>query len=450
MTAPDPARHLLLAALRATPRRHRLPALPPSADAARSAGPEVALAFALEAARREPHEADALTSLFTEALAVLVRTALQQDVDFQAQVLRAGDPQVRRFVALAQGEAADRRTVRAVVDAFAHPGKLRALPDAALRDALLRLHAASTQEDWDTLDGLAQGFAAKEGMPHEALATLRDGTALDRLRQLSALRGTPAVQAYLALLARRGPLAGSADAARHGQAAAQSGRAAEAGTLQVFEAMATFLQQATGERVRAAGSLRPPPGFPGATDRAKDEWDAALVTGAEPGPAGILLLAEVKASPAAATQDLPRLLRGLQRLARADPGHAYAFTSDRGAVPLSGAALRAVRPEGDGLPAHVFYACPSPPEARPALLGAPARALLLAQEPSLAFALRLRAGARVEPATLAPLWHAITRGGRLPAVLHQDQTARRAREAIVHPGELLEALRALSSPPARG
>ncbi|RYG20931.1 MAG: DUF2207 domain-containing protein, partial [Burkholderiales bacterium] len=61
---------------------------------------------------------------------------------------------------------------------------------------------------------------------------------------------------------------------------------------------------------RVVRSLRTPRGFPGAVGKAKDEWDAAIVR-EQGGDADIVLLAEVKAAPAAATPDFTRLARGL-------------------------------------------------------------------------------------------------------------------------------------------
>ena len=44
---------------------------------------------------------------------------------------------------------------------------------------------------------------------------------------------------------------------------------------------------------------------------------------------------------------------------------------------------------------------------------------------------------------LAPVWHALLNEGRLRAVLNQYDTARRAREAMLHPDDLSAAVQDL-------
>lgn len=119
LQAPDP---LLLAALRAAPRRYRMPALPPTAAHARAAGPEAALAYAMEQARCG-RAASEDGGLFSWGLAQLIRQALAGDPAFRALVLRASDPHVAEYARLGDSAAADRRAVRSAVDAIAHPGK---------------------------------------------------------------------------------------------------------------------------------------------------------------------------------------------------------------------------------------------------------------------------------------------------------------------------------------
>lgn len=440
----------LLAALRQAPRRYRMPPLPADAQAARAEGPQVALAFAMERARlaleRGAPPAGELRLLFTEALAALVREALAPataDPAFQGSVLRVQEPAVTAFVRLAGRERADQRALRSAVDAIAHPGKLASLPAGPLRTALADLHARASAADWKGVGaGAEQLRAAAHGdfALRVALAALAAHPALTRLQEVEVLRADPAVARYLALCGQAGPLAGSDAAAEQGRASGRAGREAERAAVEAFARMAALLDGAPAAgRCRALRGLRTPRGFPGAADKAKDEWDAALVRDV-PAAAGadLLLLAEVKASPAAATPDYGRLLRGLQRLAHAQPDAAYVFPSEQGEVAIAGATLRALQPDGAALPAQVVYCCSAPVETRPAVLSAASRAVLLAEPASIAFASALAGGRAAKP--LDAVWEALTTAPRLRSALHQYDTARRAREAMLHPDDLLQAM----------
>lgn len=444
---------LLLAALRDAPRRHRMPPLPTHAGAAEAAGTETALAFAVESARRhvqhgEPVPAE-VPALFTRALAALVRSALAGeggDPSFQALVLRAEHAQVQEHVQLASQAHADRRALRTAVDAVAHPGKLQGHLPGPLREALASLHGLAAEGDWPAL---AQAAARWRDGPHadaSALAWIEGllaHPALARLQRHGELLRHENVQRYLALCAGRGPVAGSAAATASGRASARLGGLAEDETLHAFHEIAARLQahDAAGPRYLAVGSLRTPRGFPGEAHKSKDEWDAAVLRERTAGaPAEVLLLAEVKASPAAATPDFARLLRGLQRLALAQPGAAYRFPSTDGLLTLDGDSLRALAPQGHALPAQVIYCCAAPPEAQPPLLSAASRAVLLAEPGSLSFARRLAGGEAPDPAELGVVWDALCAEPRLRSALHQYQTARDVREAMLHPGDLLAEL----------
>lgn len=447
MNGPAAAGALLLAALRSVPRPYRLPPLPLEAEAARAAGPEAALAWAIEAARRarERHAAPppAAGDLFTGALAALIAAALRPDAEpaFQALLLRDRSPEVAEHLRLATGAAADRRTVRAATDAIAHPGKLRRRAPGPLREGLLQLHGLAAADAWDALvvaaGQLGQGATLEnDASLAAALAQLATHPALQRLRRGAALMQVNAVQRYRVLLARAGPVAGSAAAADRGRASARAGARAEAQAVKALRALAAVLDRhAPGHTV--VRGLRVPAGFPGAQAGAKDEWDAAIVRQHGSGAAAeLVLLAEVKAAPAAAVPDLPRLLRGLQRLAAVAPGSDWAFPAADAEVRLSGSSMRGLRPRGRKPPARVVYCCTAPPEAQPAWLGPAARAVLLAEPASLAFAHRLAAGEAPPPADLLPAWQALATAPRLRAVLHQWPDARAAREAIVHPAQL--------------
>lgn len=443
-----------------------MPPLPANADAAAAAGADTALAFAIESARRAIESGSApeprIRDLFTASLARLIRNALAPeggDPSFQALVLRAQDAQVDQHVRLAARTVSDERAVRSAVDAIAHPGKLHGMPPGALRDALAGLHALASTGAWSGL-----GRAAEQSLllvPSElvalrvSLAAIASHSSLERLQQGQALLSADGVQRYRALCARRGPLAGTDAAAAQGRASAQLGGAAEHATVQAFREIAALLDRhaVTPARHHVVRSLKTPRGFPGPAGKAKDEWDAAIVRVAEAAPgAEILLLAEVKAAPAAATPDFSRLLGGLRRLAQADSDAVLAFPSADGDVRILGASLRRLEPPGLALPPHVIYCCSAPVETQPQVLGAATRAVLLAEPASLAFAARLARGELPAHDALAEVWHALGSASRLRAALHQHQTTLAVRAAMLRPEDLLAAVvQAMpATPPAAG
>jgi hypothetical protein len=432
-----------------------MPPLPADADAAAASGADVALAFSLEAARmaKEGHSPapPRMQELFTRALAELIRKALAPtggDPAFQALVLQAQNAQVDEHVRLAAQLAADRRAIRAATDAIAHPGKLRDLPAGAMRDALARLHRLAAAGSWTELASAIERLLGQDLCAEQRLQTLLGAIlsdpALQRLARGSALLRHEAVQRYGALQEQRGPLAGSDAAAASGRASARLGELAEHTTAQAFLEIAETLNRRAGASAayRVLRSLRPPPGFPGEANKAKDEWDAAIVRSDAGGAADILLLAEIKASPAAATSDFPRLLRGLRRLAHASADRSYAFASADGEACILGASLRRLDPHGRSLPPQVIYCCSALPEAQPPVLSAASKAVLLAEPASLAFAHQLARGEAAPHAHLAPVWDALTTAPRLRSALHQYQSAQALRAAMLHPLDLLSAIAA--------
>lgn len=442
-------KELLLATLRSALRRYRMPPLPADAASARAAGPEVALAFAVEAARRAVAAGAApdpgLRPLFVEALAAQVARAMAPEGDpaFQAQVLRASEPAAHEYAALQDEAVADVRSVRAAVDAIAHPGKLRGHGDGPVRAALAQLHALAVARDWAGLRRAAEALRARGGdeAVRATLARLLAGDALVRLERGDALAPQPAVQAWLALVARAGPQAGTDAAFVRGRDAERAGAAVEEATLAAFAQIAAALSaREPGPRVRAAQGLLPR-GLGDAPAQAKDEWDVALVRDLPNGTCELLLLAEAKAAPAAATRDRPRLLRGLARLAQAGAAGDIVFASREGELRVAGASLRALAPQGDDAPETVIYSCIAH-EAQVALLAPSARMLLLQQRAATAWAASLAAGAQPSHEPLGTVWQDLLRG-RLQAVLQQYATARAAREAMVHPDDLLAAFQGL-------
>lgn len=421
----EPPEALLREALRAAPRRFRLPPLPADAAAARSSGAATALAFAIEAEDRD---------VFLEALAALIRESLQPrggDPEFQALLLRRQDPAAEEFARLAAQDKADRRAVRDAVQAIAHPARIQRMEDAASREAGTRLQAFLAGAQWAALR------QAAPSLPQQALA---------RLERAAALEGLPGVRRFMALRERQGPQAGSDEALARGRARGRVGVAAEQAALRALAEVAEALNLRGGAaQFRVVSSLRTPVGFPGIARKAKEEWDAAIVVAQPQDPAAdIALLAEVKATPAAAASDLSRLLRGLERLALADAQHDYTFAAAEVPVRLTGASLRALQPQGRALPPQVIYCCTADREAHPRVLGASARAVLLAEPGSLAFAMRLEQGGFPSQELLAPVWDALQVSDHLRAARHQYETAQVARAAMVHPQDLLETVRQLS------
>ena len=175
----DPLPAELHRVLRTAKRRFLLPPLPSDLQAAAEAGEDVLLAFCIESARLalapDGVPPAPVGQAFGDALAQLIRRtadAEHGDPTFQAQVLHWRDASVREWAALSATAASDARQLRTAVDAFAHPGKLRGLPEHALRAALLRLHGLAHAADWAALRGAAETAAAAAEGPDPALGAL--------------------------------------------------------------------------------------------------------------------------------------------------------------------------------------------------------------------------------------------------------------------------------------
>lgn len=119
----------------------------------------------------------------------------------------------------------------------------------------------------------------------------------------------------------------------------------------------------------------------------------------------------------------------------------YAFPSDDGEVRLAGTSLRELQPRSLELPPHVIYACSAPPETQVQVLSAATRGVLLAQPASVAFAQAWLAGHAPAPQALSTIWRALPAAAHLRSALHQFQTAQAVRQAMLHPDDLLAAVR---------
>ncbi|HZY18740.1 MAG TPA: hypothetical protein VFE82_09670 [Ramlibacter sp.] len=462
MQACRTADQLLRTALAATPRRHRLPPLAGVGAGPLAAEADWALAQALEAARLAllagSAPAEGTREQFLAALAALVRAGVagpQPDAALQAAVLRAHDPDVAEHARLAARAVADRRELRATIDAVAHPARLPQPGHGPTADTARELHGLARSGDWPGLRAAAQRLRSQPPSPDAAALVglgerLLAAPGLHRLERGAALRTHPAVQRYLALC---GPAAGTPEAARDGRVAGARGRAAEAATAEAFEAIANVLRRRVGGALRVVRGLRTPADWPGERARAKDEWDVALLCEDAECACNLLLLAEAKASPSAVAADLPRLLRGLDQLSRAAAGTRHPFECLEGVVALRGESLQALAPVGARPPAQVVYSCLADPEPRPRVLSVASRAILWTEPASLAYADRLQRGDTPAADVLRPVWDDLLHAPRLRAVLEQGALARTAHEALVHPHDLLAALEALgpgSASPAGG
>lgn len=460
--SPPPAPLLQDATLRAVTRRYRVPAIShiPSDDAF----PATALAVAVEHARRALAAGSApppgIRRTFLDALARLIREALSEeygDPVFQAMLLRHRIPRVREYASLSAGAAQDRREVVAAVNAISHPAKLERMPPGPARDVRARLQEAVAAHDWAQLEQAARSLLDSPAIPEEASAVSRlgDSAALDRLLRLDALAADGNVRRYRALWEQQGPRPGSAAAVAQGNASRQRGAAVEALALQALEALARRLNGGPARgSYQAVSSMRVPASIPGSADRAKSEWDAALLRRAESGPAlapdvkrdapawDLCLLLEAKASADAAGTDFPRLLRGLELLAQADATETYSFSSRQGAFALRGASLRALPTSGPDLEKTVLYFCDAPAETMPRLLSAASRMQFLSADASLAYASELAQGQDPAAHTLEAVWLQLLESPKWAGVLQQYPLLCQARELMVHVDDLMAAIEA--------
>ena len=452
-----PSPHPLLdATLRAAARRYRVPAV--SQLSAHDAGAAAALAVSIEHARRALAAGEtpppALRHAFLAALARLIREALREpggDPVFQALLLRHRNASVREYAALSAGAARDRRDLVAAANTLAHPAKLERMPAAPPRAALARLHAAAIAQSWAELARAADELLGLPGACDPAvLQRLLAGPALRRLQRLDALASDAEVRRYRERWLSQGPTPGSADAAAQGDASRERGAAVEALAVRAMQALARALNAAAdGAPYLAVSSMRVPPSIPASAERAKSEWDAALLRRAGGGDAAptwdVCLLLEAKASADAAATDFPRLLRGLRLLAHADAQTDYLFRAREGGYALRGGSLRALPTEGPALERAVLYFSDAPADARPRLLSAASRMQLLGADASLDYAGRLTQGEDAPAAMLEPVWTLLLESPQWAGVLQQYPMLRQARELMVHADDLMAAIAASQS-----
>ena len=475
---------LLERILRELPRRYRLPALPALSSVTkdmplrsdpdssfvrepatapgafqRQTSPSTAIALAIEHARRSAAEDGkpdpALKPVFIDALAALIHEAMREkggDPAFQAMVLRQRAVPVREYASLAAHIHQDERRVHELVNAIAHPAKLRRLPPGRQRDALTELHDSAAAASWSAVSGIAHHLLAMPDTAAESpigrsLAQLLAGPSLNRLLRLDTLKTDEQVRKYQILWDRQGPRARSRTAAVQGAASRRRGIAVETLATQGLEALARRLNEAWegGPPYRVVTSMRVPASLPASPDRAKTEWDAVLLKQAACAGAAtvwdVCLLVEAKASVDAASTDLPRLLRGLRLLAHAEEGRAYSFETRQGAISLRGASLRALPTDEASLAGSVLYCCDAPADAVPRLLGAASRMQLLSATESLEFAAALVETRHADRRMLEPVWQRLLGSPPWRAVLHQYPLLRQARELMVHAGDLMASLR---------
>lgn len=447
----------LEALLREIPRRYRLPALP-----ALPGSPSTSLAVIIETARRaleagKPPD-PALEPRFIEAMVALIHEAMQPnagDPAFQAMVLRHHSAPVREYLELSAQQHRDRRRIHNLVNAVAHPGKLRRVAAGAMRDTLERLQQAATHSHWAAMLAAAELLETMPDIqshpgPADMLTQLREEPALQRLRRLEGLLEHPEIQQYQHLLKLQGPAANSHAAATEGAAARQRGMDVETLAKQALQALADRLNRsdslAGALPYRVVTAMYVPAAFPNRQEGAKTEWDAVLLRKA-PEPAGgsaapswdVCLLVEAKASADAAGTDFMRLLRGLRLLAQAQADQVYLFKTREGVMPLRGASLQALPTEADPLHDWVLYCSTDSPDKEPRLLNAAARMQLLSAPQCLEFAGALAASGHADTRILTPLWAELLSAPAWQAVLHQYPAQRLARELMVHVDDLRQA-----------
>lgn len=440
------------------------------------------LALSIESARAQlaagAEPADSTKSEFLASLSGLISESLNgspPDPVFQALLLRHQSALVKEYAALSARSEQNNRTVRTIVNAMAHPARQQRASTTKLAAALGEIHDASNELQWETLARLAQQFLSWLEAEHRSaddavelirrnLRRLINEPALSELRRMSELDSCEVVQQYQTLRRQSGPRSGSTDASELGAESKKRGARTEALAAQALQALADKLNRELtdqGAQYRVVTSLRVPSALLADTRRGKGEWDAVLLYSSDASRGDgsvwdVCLLVEAKASADAATKDFPRLLRGLEVLAEASSSTTYAFSSREGTLRISGSSLASLGTDEARLKKTVMYCCDETAEGTPRLLNAASRMQLLSAPASVEFASRLQnrpagGNANAEFAhssqnvstlqALEPVWRELLHSPNWRPVLNQYQTLLQVRELMVHPDDLVAAVR---------
>lgn len=396
----------------------------------------------------------ALARMIHEAMGAGTAVAVTQSIDmtgpavsgdpvFQARVLRYRSAPVNEYVLLSDTIKRDRRQVLRAINAVAHPGRQRQMPPGWQRDAMARLHHAlpvvtpvsdvqsTKSSSWSNVSGtlrsvLAMPQLSTEPLLRRHLTDLSDSPALQRLKQFEALGSDAQVRDYLALCDRQGPRSDSATAAFQGSVSQRRGALVEAKAAKAYRVLIDRMNtqaQIAGEahgRFRVVTSLHVPTSIGGGASHAKTEWDVVVLrqAGAALDSWDVHLLVEVKASADAAVTDFPRLLRGLELLARADADKIHVFEAAEGRIRIRGASLVALSTDDAVLKEKVRYWCDTPAVFATHDLTPANRMRLLSAPACLEFASGLSQGRDADPSVLEPVWQELLTSSRLQLVLH--------------------------------
>lgn len=453
--------------LRATPRRYRVLALPAVGVPMHSRNLSTLLALLIEQARQSMARGNdpgaTLKHRFVQTLAQMIRDAMctdSGDPAYRAMVLCHRDALVREYGSLSEQAAQDRRAIRGIVDAIAHPGKQQQRLPGWQRDAMARLYAATSSSfiSWSELSDIAgqlltlPQITSEPAFQHGVMRILKSPE-LERAQRLEALSTMDVIGQYQALLDKQGPRAGSQEAVAQGVTSQQRGAAVETSAAKALQALADRLNrhehadqrhtQAELEKdvYRVVTSMHVPASLASHSDYAKTEWDGVLLRRADTVDASMIwdvcLFVEAKASLDAVAADFPRLLRGLELLAQADGSVVYSFMIREGEVQVRGASLCALTTGRADLKRTVLYCCDAPVEASPRLLSAANRMRLLTDQASLEFASKLARKQDPDPQDLAFVWDQLLKSSRWHGVLHQYPDLQHVRELTAHPDDVL-------------
>lgn len=423
--------------------------------AGKKPGPRLQQAFTLALARMIREAMGAGIPVASPQPDEMTRPAVSGDPVFQAMVLKYRSAPVSKYVRLTETVKRDRRQVIKAVNDVAHPGRQQRMPPGWQRDAMVRLHhaipVATVQPDaqpvapssWshvaDTVHSvLAMPQISTEPMLRHHLIELSDSPALQRLKQYEALASHTQVREYLALCDRQGPRSGSNTAALQGSESRQRGAQVEAKAAKAYRTLIDRMNTqirtvgAAHDGFRVITSVHVPAIIAGRARHGKTEWDVVVLrqAGAEPDSWDVHLLVEVKASADAAVTDFPRLLRGLDLLALADPDKVYVFDAAEGRIRIRGASLAKLSTDDAVLKEKVRYWCDTPAILADHELTPANRQRLLSAPASLEFASRLMQDRNAEPSVLEAVWQELLSSSRLQPVLDHYPMVQTVRRLI--------------------